>query len=392
MFHPHLLRNPGLRIVILLACLLPGGVSARAAMPVIITIDTETSSGCGPTGCFPEPMADRVYGLREGRAYGIGLIMDLLEKRGLRGTFFVNAYLDSWYPEEEVAAMVGGITARGHDVQLHAHAEFRCFRRCAPEDMDCRFRCSRTEGRTAGTSLENQIEVVREGARNIERWSGRYPIAYRGGALQADLNTLKALKALDIKIDSSLSGPQHPLAAVLPVNQLAVHDGVLEVPLLAYEENLLVSRRLRFLDQQSAILGEQRHLLEQAAELGVVAVPLLMHSFSFCDPRVACPIEANIARFDALLDYLDRRQDRFRVMTLREFWEAYQQDPQAYLRAPPARLPEVGYWLTLYRSLERFNQGWMNVAFLLGNLVAWLVLLATLVWSARRWRQRRQAA
>ncbi|MBL8201850.1 MAG: hypothetical protein JNK40_12855 [Chromatiales bacterium] len=383
---------PGLRILVLLACLSLCGVSARAALPVIITIDTETSSGCTPAGCFPDPLSGRVYGVLDGRAYGIGMIMDLLEKRGLRGTFFVNAYLDSWYPEQEVAEMVASIIRRGHDVQFHAHAEFRCFRRCGPQDMDCRFRCSRSEGRTAGTSLENQIEVLREGALNIERWSGRYPVAYRGGALQADVNTLKALKALDIKIDSSLAGPGHPLAAVLPVNQLGVHEGVLEVPLLAYEENLVLSRRLRFLDQESAILGEQRHLLEQAADMGLGAVTLLMHSFSFCDPRVACPIEANIERFDALLDYLVGRQDRFRVMTMRDFWEAYEKDPRAYLLAPPARLPEVGYGLTLYRSVVRFNQGWMNVAFLLGNVVAALLLLATLFWGARRLRRRQQAS
>jgi len=382
----HLLRGPGLRLLILLVFLLQGGLPAHAAMPVIITVDTETSSGCGPAGCFPDPMAGRVYGLKDGRAYGIGLIMDQLEQRGMRATFFVNAYLDSWYPEQEVAEMVRSITARGHDVQFHAHAEFRCFRRCAPDDMDCRFRCSRQEGRVAGTSLENQIAVLREGALNIERWTGLYPLAYRGGALQADANTLKALKALDIKIDSSLSGPQHPLAAVLPVNQLGVHDGVLELPLLAYEENLLVSRRLRFLDQESAILGEQQHLLEQALDMDLGAVTLLMHSFSFCDPRVACPIEANIRRFDKLLNYLAGRPADFRVMTLRDFWQAYEKDPQAYLRPAPDRLPEVGYWLTLYRSAVRFNHGWMNVVFLVGNVLAWLGLLAALVWGVRRLR------
>jgi hypothetical protein len=101
---------------------------------------------------------------------------------------------------------------------------------------------------------------------------------------------------------------------------------------------------------------------------------------------LACPIEANIRRFDKLLDYLAGRQADFRVMTLRDFWQAYEKDPQAYLRPVPDRLPEVGYWLTLYRSAVRFNHGWMNVVFLLGNVLAWLGLLAALVWGVRRLR------
>jgi len=357
-------------------------------MPVMITIDTETSSGCTPAGCFPGPLDGRVYGVQDGRAYGITLIMDLLEKHGMRGTFFVNAYLDSWYPEAEVLAMVQGIVQRGHDVQFHAHAEFRCFRQCAPEDMDCRFRCSREAGRVAGTSLENQVKVLREGALNIERWSGRYPVAFRGGALQADVTTLQALKALDIGIDSSLSGPGHPLAAVLPVNQLGEYAGVLEVPLLAYGENLLLTRRTRFLDQESSILAEQRVLLDQAAEMGVGAVPLLMHSFSFCDPAVACPIPANVERFEGLLEYISGHPDRFQLMTMAEFWAAYRENPRAYLAPPPERMPEVNYGLTLYRSLVRFNHGWMNVVFLLGNLLLLLALLVALGWGARRYLRR----
>lgn len=373
---------------LLVSCLLLWCTPARAAMPVLITIDTETSSGCTPAGCFPPPLDGRIYGLQDDRAYGIPLIMDLLESHGMRGTFFVNAYLDSWYPEAEVMAMVQSIVSRGHDVQMHTHAEFRCFRQCAPDDMDCRFRCSLRAGRLAGTSPENQLELMREGARNIERWSGRYPVAFRAGALQADVGTLKALKELGIGIDSSLSGPHHELAAVLPVNQLALYEGVLEVPLLAYEENLLVTRRVRFLDQESAILAEQVSLLDQAARTGVGAVPLLMHSFSFCDPAIACPIQENIERFDALLEYIARHPDRFQVMTVRDFWAAYQRDPQAYLGAPSSRLPEISYWLTLRRSLVRFNHGWMNVVFLLGNLLVVVVFLAIAFWGARRFRRR----
>ena len=377
--------------LLVLLLLLSPGVGARAAMPVLITVDTETSSGCRGDGCFPSPLAGRIYGEFEGRQYGIPLIMDLLEQHGMRGTFFVNPHMDAWYPEAEVEAMVRSIVDRGHDVQLHPHPEFRCFRRCKPAELQCRFLCTRAEGRLAGASLENQVTILREGAESLARWSGRYPVAFRGPALLADENTLKALARVGIPVDSSVAGPQHPLASVLPVNQLGVHGGILEIPLLAYEEDLLVRRRVRFLDQESSTLAEQVSLLEQAGSRGVGAVPLLMHSFSFCDPANACPVPANIERFEALLSYLASRPDRFRVETMAGFWSLYQQEPSAYTRPVAAGLPRVSYWLVLRRSVERFNHGWMNVAFLLGNLAAALVVLAGLAWAALRFARRRPA-
>ncbi|MDP2325174.1 MAG: polysaccharide deacetylase family protein [Gammaproteobacteria bacterium] len=366
------------------AGLLLRGLVASAAMPVLITIDTETSSGCSADGCFPGPLSGRIYGVKDGRIYGIALVMDLLEKHGMRGTFFVNAYLDSWYPEDDVAEMVRGIISRGHDVQFHAHAEFRCFRRCDPRDHDCRLRCLGRDGGTAGTSFENQLEVLREGARNIERWTGHYPVAFRGGALRADANTLRALAALNIKIDSSFSGPGHELEGVLPVNQLTLHEGVLEMPLLAYGENLPLISRVRFLDQESSIEQEQIYLLDQAAKMGIGAVPLIMHSFSFCDPELVCPVPKHVERFDALLGSIARQPERFTVMTMREFWAAYERNPQAYLLPPSGKMPTVSYWLVLRRSLARFDQGWMNVAFLFANLVAAVALLLAAAWGVRR--------
>jgi hypothetical protein len=378
-----------LTLAVSVCLLLSGTIASAAAMPVVITIDTETTSGCSAEGCSPGPLSGRVYGIKDDQVYGIALIMDLLEKHGMRGTFFVNAYLDSWYPESDVAEMVQSIIKRGHDVQFHAHPEFRCFRRCHPRDHECRLRCTRKEGRTAGTSFENQLAVLREGALNIERWSGRYPVAFRGGALRADVNTLRALSALNIKMDSSFSGPGHELAGLLPVNQLVLHEGVLEMPLLAYGENLPLTGRVRFLDLESSIVQEQLFLLQQAAEMGVGAVPLIMHSFSFCEPAVACPIPKHIKRFDVLLENIARQPERFKVMTMLEFWASYEQDPQAYLRAPPANLPEVTYGMVLRRSLARFDQGWMNVVFVVANLAAIAAFLLATFFAIRRFRQER---
>ena len=310
--------------------------------------------------------------------------MDMLEKHGMRGTFFVNAFLDSYYPEQEVAAMVAGIRARGHDVQFHAHEEFRCFRTCGERDLQCRRQCITSESYIGGNSFDNQLRILREGMENIERWTGEHPIAFRGGGYDADATTLRALHALGISIDSSLSGPEHNLARILPVNKLGTYEGVLEIPLLAYRENLIVSQRYRHLDIESAALAEQQHLLDESVRLGAGVAVIMMHSFSFCRPETGCPATRNIQRFEDLLAFIERSPG-LKAMSIREFWDAYRADPAAY--AGSGAMPEVGYWLTLRRGIERFDEGGKNALFVLANAALVLALVITalaLAWLRRR--------
>lgn len=376
-------------VVATLLCLSLAQARAAAATRVLVTVDTETSSGCSETGCFPPPMSADIFGIRDGRSYGIPLMMDMLEARGMRGTFFVNAFLDAHYPEPEVAAMVAGITRRGHDVQLHTHAEFLCFRQCPGPDLACRRQCIAGYGRMAGTPFDHQLALLRQGAANIERWSGRFPVAFRGGAYDADAVTLAALGELGIGIDSSLSGPAHRLARVLPVNRPALYDGVLEVPLFTYRENLVLLKRDRHLDLESSTLAEQKYLLGEAARLGIDPVVVMMHSFSFCRKDWACPNTGNIERFGGLLDYL-RDTPGMKVATVREFWqESAGSIPAA---AGPGPVPEIGYGFTLYRSVVRFNDGWKNRAFVLAHVAALAAFAALVAFLARRARRRAAAA
>lgn len=348
------------------------GPPGHAALPVLITIDTETSSDCSPAGCFPAPMSERIFAVRDGTAYGIPLMMDMLERHDMRGTFFINAYLDAYYPEAEVADMVAAIIRRGHDVQFHAHEEFRCFRVCAETDLACRQQCVREDSFLGGNSYDNQLAILQEGAANIARWSGRYPVAFRGGGYDADETTLRALSALGIGVDSSLSGPDHELARVLPVNRLGRYAGVLEIPLLAYRENILVSKRFRHLDIESSTLLEQKAVLADAVELGLPAAVIMMHSFSFCRDGEACPHTRKISRFEALLQHIKVSPD-LRVMTVLDYWESQPEVGDAANTLPS--MPEVGYWLTLYRAFVRIDEGGMNAAFALANLAVLVGLL-----------------
>ncbi|MBI5618891.1 MAG: hypothetical protein HY943_21660 [Gammaproteobacteria bacterium] len=344
----------------------------------LVTIDTETSSGCGPQGCFPDGIEDRILGEHEGRRLGAPLIMDMLEQRGMRGNFFVNAYIGSVYPADDIKRFVQEMLERGHDVQFHAHLEFRCFKTCPKEDLACRARCIKEDSFIVGNTYENQLKILKEGADAIREWTGGRPLlAYRGGGYVADENTLKALRALEVPIDMSLSGPEHPLARRLPLNKAAELEGMLEIPLYDFTENLFGHKRNKHLDVETTSWPEQRAIIEEGIAHDVRVIVLMLHSFSFCEATRGCPAQASIDRFAKLLDYLKARPD-VKVVTVSALWDAYRKDP-TILTGGSGHVPETGYWLTLRRSAERFDEGWSNRLFLLGNLFACLAILGVAV-------------
>ena len=372
-------------ILLFLVFVAPEALSEQEQLPKIfffVTVDTETSAGCTRSGCNPESIADRILGQRGDRYYGIPLMMDIMDRHGMKGTFFVNAYLNSHYPEAEVEKVVRSIVDREHDVQLHTHAEFRCFSVCDAKDMGCWHRCTRKQSFLPGNTLENQIAIIGEGARNIEKWSGRYPVAFRGGGFEADVNTLKALRALNIPVDSSLTGPGHQLATKLPLNKVGEYEGIIEVPLFNYTEDLILKKSIRYLDIESNSLLEQKYLLNEAIKNGTRTVVLIMHSFSFCRPGYGCPIEKNIERFDNLLAYI-KTVPGIKVITFKEFWDRYQVNAESFLGE--GDIPSTTYFHTLYRSFVRFDQGIKNKLFFLGNVALLIVLTSIMVFFTSKW-------
>ena len=52
---------------------------------------------------------------------GIGLHMDLLERYGFRGSFFVDVLMEYQFGREGLERTIDAILSRGHEVQLHVH-------------------------------------------------------------------------------------------------------------------------------------------------------------------------------------------------------------------------------------------------------------------------------
>lgn len=234
----------------------------------IVTVDAETFLINGE----PPPFDINIYGCIDGSEYGVNRIMDIFEKFDVQGTFFVDVYMYHKYGEEKVRSLCRMINRRGHDVQLHAHANWIPNH---PHEFVSRY------------SLSEQINIIAEGKKLIAEWTGVVPVGFRAGAYGLNLDTIKALEANGFNIDSSYF-PYHrncELSGQLNNkyhNKIFTIGSICEIPVSTY---WLVDtpfyRKNSKLDINACSNEEFRDILPKFINSKINFVVLFLHSFSF---------------------------------------------------------------------------------------------------------------
>lgn len=343
-------------------CLLFSALASVAAEPtrVMITVDVESYAKGNPDL--------QIWGKQPDGEHGIRRIMDLLDKHGLKGTFYLNVYEAAKHGEDELAQVARVIHERGHDLQLHTH----------PGPM---FGVNvMRQG-----SLSQQIEILKHGEQLIQQWTGKRVIAHRAGAFAGDMNTLRAVHAAGLAIDSSVSpaASKTEFAKTLPPdNRPRVMEGIVELPVSFYTQAKFGDwRSLHYLDIESSSYDELVSVIRQFRDAGLPAVTIMMHSFSFVRNGHTEP--AVEQRFDHLLEFL-ATEPGIKPVTVSQLYP----DWIKQLEASPQRadvVPHTGLWLTYWRAVEHYRQGGANLAVALAPPAALLLLaVLVLVWQRRK--------
>ena len=270
-------------------------------LPVLITIDTEYSSGLYARGLGSDWRAnfDRTIACRtDDQEAGIFYQMDVLDRHGLTGVFFVDPMPALVWGQEAVDAVVQPIIARGHDVQLHMHPEWLAF---APDNP--------LNGRTGGNikdfSLDDQTRLIALGAEILVRAGAPRPIAFRAGNYGANDDTLRALAGLGLVYDSShapgISGSACALSLGAGDHHPLYHHGVIEVPIAAIDAAGDGQRHgqitaLSFAEMQAAI--------RFARVQGWQALVLVSHSFEMFNRDKMCVNALVMRRFERLCAWM----------------------------------------------------------------------------------------
>lgn len=326
---------------------------------VLITVDVESGIRGRPR--------DQIWGRVDGASepFGIDKIMDVLDSRGVKGTFFLTPYEAADYGEEEIAGIARRIHERGHDLQLHTHPKVMF----GFHDM-------------SDAAIGDQIEVLRKGREMLERWSGKTVIAHRAGAYGANLDTIAACARMGLAVDASFC-PAVPTALsgqLAPTNRWFRRDGVVMLPVTYYAQARLGTRRFhRILDLEASSLRELKNVVRQARDLSLESVNVMMHSFSLV--RYGRPDRGTLRRFERLLDFLVD-EPGIAVSTVSSFFEIVRDRP-APSAGPGERPPYTGWWLTYLRALEDIDKGRVNWVIGLAPLILLLLAVVAAVIALR---------
>jgi hypothetical protein len=321
---------------------------------VFITIDTECSMGGALDDSHSQPVSPErsVVGRIGSCYYGTPLIMDILERNGLRGTFFIEVLASHVVNQQQMADAYGEIVARGHDVQLHLHPVYHYYRLLRqglitndqlPQNMDL-----------IGTlPLSAQLQLLREGIDLAQKLTGRTPIAFRAGCFGASTSTLVALAEVGIEYDSSFNavylGKTCLIDAHQPTNIPWRAGRVWEIPITNFETGIGWLRGLKPLDVVAVSWPEMKQVLDSAGRLNLQTVVFILHSFSFLKRkdlqfRTIRPDHLVIRRFEALCDFLGKNSKRLHVRTFAE-------RPQISSSSGSGNFPKLGSLLPLCRKL-----------------------------------------
>lgn len=275
---------------------------------LLINVDTEAHRGTNP-------VEDLIYGKVCGGEYGINKIMDICEKYNVYATFFVDfAEVNTW-GYEKIKEVCDDIILRGHDIQLHLHPEhFGDWQRQEFSQY----------------TYDEQKKMIEYGINQYKSMLGHKPLAFRAGKYSINEDTIKALREMEIKIDSSfvknnrwckLNGRR------TDANVISEYNGIYEIPVTVFKERIFNKQPLDkyyVFDVNTMTKFEFKELYAKFVKSNIKTVTFFMHSFSFLkrynDDLNLKPNKSDIKFFDFILKYVTERKD-FKVITYSEYWE-----------------------------------------------------------------------
>lgn len=276
---------------------------------VFLTIDTELMWRHHTAGCDLSTQAARSL---EPAGVGIAYQLAMLERHGLKATFFVDPMPTMVFGLDAIRPVVDAIIAAGQEVQLHLHPNWAGARADDAGEQYARFNMIEY-------SLDEQRALI-AGARDLLKACGAPdPIAFRAGSYAANNDTLIALAELGFAYDSSHNGADAPWPSQisLPPRQIAPvkHKGVVEVPVTLIED---VPGSLRHFQICALSQGEMRAALDHAAASGHEAVTIVGHSFELANRAGTRANGVHVSRFEALCGMLADARDTLPTAQFRD--------------------------------------------------------------------------
>ncbi|MXO89316.1 polysaccharide deacetylase family protein [Pontixanthobacter aquaemixtae] len=167
---------------------------------VYITIDTEYSAGFAKaegTGLREENFRRSIACETPDGDVGVQYQMDVFDRHGLKGVFFVDPMPALIWGVEAITDIVEPIVTRGHDVQLHVHTEWLELAGKANPLGD------HTGNNIADFTHDQQVQILEYARDTLIAAGARTPVAFRSGNYGSNDDTVRALSAVGLDYETS---------------------------------------------------------------------------------------------------------------------------------------------------------------------------------------------
>ena len=292
---------------------------------------------------FPAAFDRYIYGRSKHGNYALPKTLEILQRHGLRGVFFVEPLFSARFGARYLAEVVQLIEAARQDVQLHLHPEWTD--EISPPPLE---HIPGKRQHLIQYSLDEQTALIRFGKALLEAATGRPVQAFRAGSYAANAHTFAALRRNGIRVDSSLNqvfaevsggGLSFPSAPQPWIPQAI--DGVTTYPVTVFQDG---RGRLRPAQVGACSFAEMRDALMDAQRCGCEHFVIVSHNFEMLKPDTSERDLVVMRRFERLCAFLAQNPDKFQVTGY---------PPAALASAAAARRPRVSLGATVQRFAEQ---------------------------------------
>lgn len=289
---------------------------------LILTCDVEAMPDCTDSN-----HVDRlIYGKVQGAPcpVGVGLMMDICDSLGKKMTFFLDVLERNSYGRE-IDRVAQLIDRRGHDLELHIHAEFALKKFWEDKGYNApTWSLNYFDEDSANILLDHSLKLFKD-------MVGFLPCAYRAGAFRYNQFWLKALKSRNIPLSFQYnpvstiktSYPHGPDGGILPIFRWS--NGIIEVPTGCLENAAPRNGVARYEDFQSQCMDntlKYQEFMERYWAYGSEhnVLVMVLHSWSFLRRDDAGYYYwHNDDYINAFYEFLEQLPANVQVITARDF-------------------------------------------------------------------------
>ena len=284
-------------------------------LDVFLTVDVEIWCGGWQDldQRFPSAFRQYVYGPTSRGEYGLRYQSNVLKAHGLTGVFFVEPLFSTRFGREPLAEIVGLLREGAQEIELHLHTEW--------VDESKEPLLENVSGKRQHLryfTLTEQTTLVAAGLGLIKQAGAGDITAFRAGSFAFNVDTLRALAANGIRVDSSYNASRFGLDSGVMPGVVVVSpiecEGVYEYPMTVFNDG---TGSLRHVQLTACSYLEIEGLLWQALEAERDSFVLLSHNFELLNRAQNRPDDVVVRRFRKLCSFLDRNRDCFRTRGFR---------------------------------------------------------------------------